>query len=294
MKELASLLGLSPDTALLMIHADDAGLCHSENRATVYCLEQGSVNSCSVMVNCPGFEEMAAYLGRNPHFDHGIHLTLTCEWHSFRFGPVLPVAEVPSLVDEQGHFFKDRKTLLQKARPEEIRKEVRAQIEKGLEAGLRPSHIDSHMYSMGISEEIFKIYRDMGEEFDLPVLLNGRLLSEISGLDPSKVLQTGDFEIPNIHYGNFDDFKQGKLAAFYRDTLKRLTPGLHMILIHPAYDDEEMKEVTRDHPNFGSAWRQVDTDFFSSEECRRLLKEKNIRLINWTEIGNLLKSSRSA
>lgn len=294
MKDLANLMGLPPDTVLLMIHADDAGLCHSENRATMHCLEQGSVNSCSVMVNCPGFEEMAGYLSRNPHFDHGIHLTLTCEWHSFRFGPVLPASEVPSLVDEQGHFFKDRKTLLQRARPEEVRKEVRAQIEKGLEAGLRPSHIDSHMYSLGISEDLFKIYRDMGEEFDLPVLLNGRLLSEISGLDPSKVLQPGDFEIPHIHYGNFEDFKQGKLADFYRDTLKNLSPGLHMILIHTAYDDPEMKEVTRDHPNFGSAWRQVDTDFFSSEECRGLLEEKKVRLVTWTEIGELLKSFRSA
>jgi hypothetical protein len=66
-----------------------------------------------------------------------------------------------------------------------------------------------------------------------------------------------------------------------------------MILIHPAYDDDEMKEVTRDHPNFGSAWRQADTDFFSSEACRALLTEKNVRLITWTEIGELLKSSRS-
>lgn len=294
MKDLRTLLGLSQETILLMIHADDAGLCHSENRATIHCLEQGSVNSCSVMVNCPGFEEMATYLRSNPHFDHGIHLTLTCEWHSFRFGPVLPISEVPSLVDERGHFFKDRKTLLRSARPEEVRKEVQAQIEKGLKAGLQPSHIDSHMYSMGISEEIFSVYREAGEEYDLPVLLNGRLLSEISGLEPSRVLSSRDFEIPHIHYGDFGDFKEGKLAAFYRDTLKSLSPGLHMVLIHPAYDDDEMKEVTRDHPNFGSAWRQVDTDFFSSEECEVLLKEKKVRLITWGEIRSLLKSSRSA
>jgi len=293
MSELVQKLGLPDDAVLLMIHADDAGLCHSENRATMHCLENGSVNSCSVMVNCPGFEEMASYLGGNLHFDHGIHLTLTCEWHGFRFGPVLSPREVPSLVDDKGHFFKDRKTLLQNARPEEVGKEVRAQILKGLDAGLQPSHLDSHMYSMGISGEIFDIYREAAYEFGLPALLSGRLLSEISGLNPTKVLSSRDFEIPHIHYGHFDDFKMGKLDAFYRDTLENLIPGLHMILIHPAYDDDEMKEVTRDHPNFGSAWRQVDTDFFSSEACRALLTEKNVRLITWTEIGELLKSSRS-
>ncbi len=284
----SSFNGSRVDDVMLMIHADDAGLCSSENRATIHCLENGSVNSCSVMVNCPGFEEMASYLRKNPQFDHGIHLTLTCEWLDYKFGPVLSSREVKSLVDEQGHFFKDRATLLRSANPEDVRKEIRAQIEKGLEFGLKPSHIDSHMYSLGISREIFDVYRDTGREFNLPVLLSGRLLSEISGLDPESVLGPSDFQVPNIHYGHFDTFREGKLQDFYRETIESLEPGLHMILIHPAYDDEEMQEITRDHPNFGSEWRQIDTDFFSSDECKKLLKKKGIRLINWTEIRNLL------
>ena len=284
----SSFYGLSDDAVMLMIHADDAGLCHSENKATIHCLENGSVNSCSVMVNCPGFDEMAAYLRLNPEFDHGIHLTLTCEWLDYKFGPVLSSDEVPSLVDENGNFFKDRKTLLQNADPAEVRKEIRAQIEKGLDFGLQPSHIDSHMYSMGISHEIFDIYREAGEEFNLPVLLNGRLLAEISGLDPGRVLGPADFQIPNIHLGHFDVFREGKLADFYRETIENLTPGLHMILVHPAYDDQEMKEITRDHPNFGSAWRQIDTEFFSSPQCKDLLRKKGVQMINWKEIQKLL------
>lgn len=276
------------ENVFLMIHADDAGLCHSENQATMHCLEEGSVNSCSVMVNCPGFDEMASYLRLNPQFDHGIHLTLTCEWLDYKFGPVLSHDEVPSLVDENGNFFRDRKTLLLNAKPEEVRKEVRGQIHKGLDSGLQPSHIDSHMYSMGISNEIFDIYREAGKEFDLPVLVNGRLLSEVSGLDPATVLGSADFQVPNIHLGHFDHFKEGRLGDFYKETIENLVPGLHMILIHPAYDDREMQEITRDHPNFGSAWRQADTDFFSSLECKTLLKDKGVRMIDWKEIRKRL------
>ena len=274
------------DAIYLMIHADDAGLCHSENRATIECLEKGSVNSCSVMVNCPGFEEMAAYLRENSHFDHGIHLTLTCEWHEHRFGPVLSPSEVPSLVDSNGHFFKNRKTLLENAKPEEVHKEVWAQINKGMDYGLQPSHIDSHMYSMGISRDFFDIYREAGREFGLPVLINSRLLSEISRLDPKQVLGPADFEIPFVHYGDFNDFQQNKLGEFYQNTLQNLDPGLHMILIHPAYDDEEMREITINHPNFGSAWRQVDTEFFTSAKCRQIIEERNIKLVGWRELAD--------
>ena len=289
MNESASMSKMDKDSIYLMIHADDAGLCHSENRATIECLEKGSVNSCSVMVNCTGFEEMAAYLRENPRFDHGIHLTLTCEWHQERFGPVLSPSEVPSLVDADGHFFKNRKTLLENAKPEEVRREVWAQIQRGLDFGLQPSHIDSHMYSMGVSESLFRIYREAGREFGIPVLINRGLLSDISGLNPKEVLGPEDFEIPFVHYGDFSDFQQNKLEEFYQNTLENLGPGLHMLLIHPAFDDEEMRRITWDHPNFGSAWRQVDTDFFTSAQCRQIIEERNIELVSWGE----LKSFRS-
>ena len=288
MSELVTMKELKSDTIYLMIHADDAGLCHSENRATIECLENGSVNSCSVMVNCPGFEEMASYLRDNPHFDHGIHLTLTCEWHQHRFGPVLSPSEVPSLVDANGYFFKDRKTLLENARPKEVCKEVWAQIKRGLDLGLQPSHIDSHMYSLGVSRAFFDIYREAGREFGLPVLINSGLLSDISGLNPKEVLGSEDFEVPFVHYGNFSDFQQNKLVEFYQNTLENLHPGLHMILIHPAHDDEEMQEITIDHPNFGSAWRQVDTDFFTSAQCRQIIEERNIHMLSWGELRKSL------
>ena len=142
------------------------------------------------------------------------------------------------------------------------------------------------MYSLGVSRELFDIYREAGREFGIPVLINRGLLSDISGLDPKSVLGPSDFEIPFVHYGNFSDFEQNKLGEFYQMTLENLQPGLHMILIHPAYDDEEMQALTEDHPNFGSAWRQVDTDFFTSSSCRAVLEEKNVKMVSW---GELLK-----
>lgn len=142
-------MGLSESAKLVMIHADDAGLSHSENLATIQSLEHGIVNSYSIMVPCSGFEEMATFAKNNAQFDYGIHLTLTCEWDYHRFGPVLPASEVKSIVDKEGHFFKTRRELKNSASAEDVQKEFEAQIEKAYALGLTPTHIDSHMYSVG-------------------------------------------------------------------------------------------------------------------------------------------------
>jgi len=279
----AQQLGFEANTKLLIIHADDAGLAHSENQATIQALEKGIVNSYSIMVPCPWFYEMAVFAKNNPKFDHGIHLTLTCEWENYKFGPVLPISEVPSLVDENGHFFKKREQLREKAIPEEVEKELRAQIEKALQMGLTPTHIDSHMYSVGSHPDFFKIYKRLGKEYNLPVLVNEQLMQMV-GLDPKSNLEEGDFVIDRTYVGEYRYFEKEGLAAYYQSVLENLDPGLNLILIHPAFDEHEMQGVTINHPNFGSEWRQQDYDFFTSEKTKATLQKHNIQLVTWGDI----------
>ncbi|MDG1091926.1 MAG: polysaccharide deacetylase family protein [Flavobacteriaceae bacterium] len=283
---LSQKLGFDKTTKLLMIHADDAGLSHSENRATIKSLTQGIVNSYSMMVPCPWFYEMAVFTKNNPQYDNGIHLTLTCEWESYKFGPVLPLAEVPSLVNEAGYFFKSREELKENATAEDIKKELKAQIEKAYAFGLKPTHIDSHMYSVGISAEVMDIYRRLGEEYDLPILINKEILN-MSGLDPLINIEEDDLVIDKVHYGLFKHFENGLLQEYYSNVLDELDAGLNMILIHPAYDDDEMKGITINHPNYGSEWRQLDLESFTSKENEERLQKNNIQLITWSEIKSL-------
>jgi len=271
------------DQKYVMVHADDAGLSHAENQATIECLEKGIVNSYSVMVTCSGFEEIAEFAKANPKYDYGIHLTLTCEWHYSRFGPVSPIQNVQSLVDHNGHFHKTRDALGTKGRPNEVYTELKAQIEKALDFGLLPSHLDSHMYSIGASSEFFEIYKKLGREYNLPLLINPSLL-EMAGISAEDHITSDDLVIEHAHFATFDAFENGHLQTFYRDVLNTITPGLHIILIHPALDTDEMQQMTLNHPNFGSRWRQMDYETFTNDETVQQLEANQIKLINWKQI----------
>lgn len=285
---LAQKLGYPKDAKLLIIHADDAGLSLSENRATIQALKNGMINSYSVMVPCPGFNEIATFAKDNPHFDSGVHLTLTCEWENYKFGPILPISEVSSLVDQNGHFYKNRTDFKNNAKAEEVKKELTAQIEKALQSGLQPTHLDSHMCSVAVTPDFLEIYIHLGKTYNLPVFINKAFIESISlsnePYDYKDVLLSD-----NLCIGNFADFEKGMLRSSYEKHLDDLKPGFNVFLLHPAYNDAEMQEITINHPNFGSEWRQIDFDYFTSLECKLKLEENKIQLITWGALKNLIK-----
>lgn len=289
-QNLSEKLGFSKDSKLLIIHADDAGLSCAENKATIESLQNGSVNSYSIMVNCPWFYQIAQFAKENPMYDYGIHLTLTCEWQSFKFGPVLSINEVPSLVDKNGFFYKSRKELLEHADLKEVKLELCAQIEKAFHLGLIPTHLDSHMYSLGVSNDYLNIYHELGETYNLPIMLNKNLIKEISGLDQFIISTTKNALVDHVILGNYEAFKKGILSGFYEESLENMKKGFNLILIHPAYNSSEMKTITVNHPNFGSEWRQIDLDFFTSKKCKDIIAKNDIQLITWKDIKNLYYS----
>lgn len=283
---LAKKLGFAENTKLLIIHADDAGLSHSENIATIRSLEEGVVNSYSMMVPCPWFYEMAIYAKDHPEFDYGVHLTLTCEWENYKFGPVLPISEVPSLVDQHGYFYKKRDELRANATAEDVKKELSAQIDKAIKFGLKPTHLDSHMYSVGASPEFFQIYRELGAKYALPIMI-GEQLMEMVGLDAKDNIYQEDLLIEKAHYGIWEYFESGSLKDYYKQVFENMVNGLNIVLIHPAFDDLEMKGITFNHPNFGSKWRQIDFESFTSKDMEAKIRKNNIQLITWNDIRKI-------
>jgi predicted glycoside hydrolase/deacetylase ChbG (UPF0249 family) len=76
-----------------------------------------------------------------------------------------------------------------------------------------------------------------------------------------------------------------KWAGFYLTALKNLEPGVTEFVIHPGFDDDELRAATRERSTWGSAWRQRDYDFFTSDQFREILAQQKIKLITWRELA---------
>jgi hypothetical protein len=74
-------------------------------------------------------------------------------------------------------------------------------------------------------------------------------------------------------------------TSWYRKQLGLLGPGVYQMIVHLAYDDEEMRGATYDHPDWGAAWRQHDLDMVKGAEFRQFLKEQGFILVTWKELA---------
>jgi hypothetical protein len=286
-QNLVERLGYTPGTKLIIVHADDLGETHAVNAAAIKALESGAVNSASLMVPCPWFPEIADYAKSHPDADFGLHLTLTSERVYYRWGPVAPVDKVPSLVDENGYFFHDWQSN-QRVDAKEVEIELRAQIKRALAMGVRPTHLDSHQYRLIMTgKDLFDAMLRVAHEYKLPVFVTRDWFADHPYLQQS--LGPGDIVLD--HTVTIEpEVPAEKWAEFYITALKNLQPGVTEFVIHPGFDDEELRAATRERSTWGASWRQRDYDFFVSDEFRKILAQQNIKMITWRELAGSVAS----
>ncbi len=275
-------LGYPPGTKLLIVHADDLGETHAVNAAALKALQGGTINSASLMVPCPWFPEIADYAKSHPDADFGLHLTLTSERVYYRWGPVAPADKVPSLVDQNGYFHHEWKEG-QHIDAREVEIELRAQIERALAMGVRPTHLDSHQYRLIMNgKELFDTMLRVAHEYKLPVFVTRDWFADHPYLPTS----LGPSDIVLDHTVTIEpEIPPEKWAEFYVTALNNLKPGVTEFVIHPGYDDDELRAATRERSTWGSAWRQRDYDFFTSDQFREILAQQKIKLITWRELA---------
>jgi predicted glycoside hydrolase/deacetylase ChbG (UPF0249 family) len=272
------------DERLLIINADDYGLCHSTNQAIGTLLAEGVITSASLMVTCPWMLEAVAFVKQNPNADVGIHITLTSEWDHYKWGPVNK--KLSTLIDESGYFPADTRAVIANADPDELREEAIAQIELALRMGTDLTNIDNHMGSM---HHVAEIMLDLCEIYRLP--LRYAKHSDSFFLHPrhEELVQLAEKKgVLILDYIEMLPFfpPAGEMEASYAytkeaaiRTIKEIKPGLTELVIHPSLDTRELKAIT-------DTWRlrRFDYDVFRDEEIIQLILDENIRLVTWREI----------
>ncbi len=294
---LAEKLSYNSDDILLILHADDVGMSHSVNKATIQAFEIGMVTSGSIMVPCPWFPEIAAYFREHPEADLGLHLTLTSEWKYYRWGPVASRDRVPSLLDEDGFLWRSEQQVREHAKPEEVEIELRAQIERAIEFGVKPTHLDTHMGTVFVNPQFLQIYCRLGKEYKIPPMLPSltpEAMDEIKkrGIDLPEGMaeimmgalkEAGFLFIDRIvtKGGGGRTLEENK--ASYHATLRKLKPGVTQIILHLAMDDDEIRNITSNYMS-----RYNDYRIFTDPETRQLIDKLQIKLIGWRDIANLM------
>jgi len=284
----AEKLGYPSGKIVLMLHADDIGMCYEANESAKQYLSDKRIQSCAMMVPCPWFNEIADWYKQHPEHDMGLHLAMNSEWKYYRWAPVAGKDKVPGMVDKEGYLHRGVIDTALKATPEEIETEIRAQIERALERGIKPGHIDTHMGTLYARVDYTKAYLKVAEEYRIPAMViepSDRIVEKFrkqgypitkAGYDAMaayKLPKLDDFHA-TLDGKSYEDKKQ----KFFEQVLD-MQPGLNEIIFHPSTLTEGLKHIT-------GSWQQRawEAQMFNDPEVLAFFEREGILFTNWKQI----------
>lgn len=150
---------------LLIVNADDFGLCKGQSYGIIEAFRHGIVSSTTAMINCADIYHAAELSTQNPLLPVGMHFVLT-------YGR--PLTAMPSLVDAEGEL---GKWLWERAEAgelnlDEIAQELVAQFDKFIAVfGRPPTHIDSH-HHVHMLPQIYPLIESFAHEKSLPLRID--------------------------------------------------------------------------------------------------------------------------
>lgn len=295
---LAQELGYQSDDRLLLINADDYGLCHSMNTAVQQLLTEGAISSATIMMPCGWAREAAHWSAAHPQHDVGVHLTFTSEWESYSWGPVTDNGDVSSLTTAEGYFYPDPRSFELHAEPEHVKRELVNQIERALKLGMKPSHADNHMgslYGLETGKHFMAEVLDVCAAYGLPFRLP-RYVQVESGVAPQEMVEQAravaaladakgvvildyllglPFTLQNGE--SYDSFKADIMRL-----LASLKPGVSELIIHPSHVTDELNAFHREPVKRG-----MEFQIFRDAEVRKAIEEQGIKLIRWSDLQQL-------
>jgi chitin disaccharide deacetylase len=257
----------APAAPRLIIRLDDIGFCHAVNQAAERILNERACTCTSVIVCTPWLDEAVEILKQHPEISVGVHLTLNAEWREYRWGPVLPYSEVPSLVDEDGRFLPSRQAFFaHHPKTDEVEKELRAQIQLALRKGLPITYLDYHMSTAMSTPELQQVVEKLAAEFKLGI-----------------AQYFGETYAPTV----YDSAPDQKLAKGLEIIGHMTDPKLYLFVIHPGTNTPEMAAMTDLNPTGVkpmAAHRQAEADLLCNPEFKAAIQRRGLQLVGYRDL----------
>jgi len=292
-------LGFDAQDRVVIVHADDIGMCQATLPALADLLDAGVVSSAATMVPCAWFPEVAAFCRDHRAVDMGVHLTLTCEYRSYRWGPISTRDPASGLVDDEGYFHFGPAGVQAHATPEAVAGELLAQVERARSAGIDITHLDSHQLSV-LHPGFLPAYTRLAVDNRLPLMLlrkdaagwyalaQGMGLAidwETAHLVAEKVYELEAIGIPLPDHAFMMPLdRPDDRVGLARQALGGLPPGLTHLVLHPAVDTPELRAITADWP-----CRVADYEAFTSRELRNYLHRSGVQVIGYRALRDLVR-----
>jgi chitin disaccharide deacetylase len=265
----------------LIINSDDYGRTPEISRGIREAHLNGVVTSTTCMMNIPTTaDDIGIALKETPHLGMGVHLVLT-------MGKAISAPEtVPSIVDENGSFFKYTPFLEHRSslNMDEVKMEWRAQIEAYTQAsGKKPTHLDSHHHSSYFSSALFRAMLELAKEYGCPIrypLLpandDSLEFAETTKQAPG-LLQEFNPRRPDVFFVDFYDETATKeeLTAI----IQKVPEGTSEIMCHPGHVDEAFAQES-----IYNFQRERELAVLTDPSIKGAIESQNIKLITFADL----------
>lgn len=295
-------LGLSPKDRAVIIHADDIGMCQATLAGLGELLDAGIVTSGSLMVPCPWFRAAARFAAERPKADLGVHVTLTSEWKTYRWGPVSTADPASGLLDAEGCFPATSRAVQEAGEPAAAAREIEAQVARAVGAGIAVTHIDTHMGTVAHAK-FLESYVNAALRHGLPLMLprkdeaGWRALSRDHlhgslGSDEIRGVMALTQSLEERGVPLIDGLSGMPLSGDpahrleeAKTALAALEPGVTHFIIHPAVDTPELRAITPDW-----ACRAADCATFARKELLEFVRSQGIHLIGYRKLQQIMRA----
>jgi len=287
-------LGFGDGERVAIVHTDDIGMCEASLSALADLVDFGLISSASTMVPCSWFPQVATFCRQRPQVDMGVHLTLTSEMTSYRWGPISTRDLASGLIDEEGYFYRRSEDVQDHGDPVAVRLELQAQVERALAARIDVTHVDTHMGTVA-HPKFVSAYIEVALQHRLPSMVlrldeAGWRARGMEG-ETAASLASSTRQLEALGLPLFDWFVMLPLdqpvdrVELAKRAFDALPPGLTHFAIHPSQDTPELRAIAADWPS-----RVADYRAFTSGELRDYIRNRGIQVIGYRALRDLMPS----